>query len=145
MIEKADSISLLRAPPDRGRSAGCGFIDEAYRPVGMSSRVVRRSKRRPLSPFRILAQDGCKSVATDGAARPQAKQDCAATLVEPPSAALRYPAPLTVQPIHPCIGVRRRAAHPALARRRWGSPLTLVFKRRTRVQRQNLAKVLEDE
>jgi hypothetical protein len=25
---------------------------------------------------------------------------------------LRYPAPLTVRPVHPCSGVRRRAAHP---------------------------------
>jgi len=28
------------------------------------------------------------------------------------SAALRYPAPLAVRPLHPCSGVRRHAAHP---------------------------------
>jgi len=34
------------------------------------------------------------------------------------SASLRNPAPLAVRPLHPCSGVRRHAAHPALARHR---------------------------
>ncbi len=53
MIEKAASRILLRAPPDGGRSIGCGFTSGPYQLVGMASRLYEPARRRCASQSRI--------------------------------------------------------------------------------------------